>query len=225
MSAIYSVVCADEICILTDRAVYMVPDHTIASIEAKVWASPTLPLAVALVGDNRFAHGCSMIARAQSVEIAFDIIRREVVTLRSLLRSAGSIQPAAVLVAGYTEAGGFRQVVAHLSGVAAGGLEPWSVTDVGREFSRGPVVPPEEMAKLFAGVDLIDSSVLAALGGDWFGLLRSAKMQAAGADEWHHAVGGGVDLTIIGRHRARTQRLRDWPEDRIGEKIAPVVTP
>ena len=221
MSAIYSLVCRDEICILTDRAIYNVESHVLASIEAKVWASPTLPLAVALVGDNRFAHGCSIIAQAQSVDLAFSIIRREVETLRSVLATEGSIQPAAVLVAGYTEAGGFRQVVAHLSAVAAGGLEPWSVTDVDREFSRGPVIPPEAMAALFAGVQVIDGRVLARLGGDWFEMLRSAKMQAAGSDEWHHAVGGGVDLTIIGRQRARTQRVREWPEDKVGQKIVP----
>jgi hypothetical protein len=219
VSAIYAVVCGDEICILTDRAIYNTESHVLASIEAKVWSSPTLPLAVALVGDNRFAPGCAVIAQALSVDLAFSIIRREVVTLRSLLATEGGIQPAAVLVAGYTEARLTKG--AHLSSVAAGGLEPWSVTDVGREFSRGPVVPPEAMAELFAGVEVIDGSVLARLGGDWFEMLRSAKMQAAGSEEWHHAVGGGVDLTTIGRHRAGTERLRDWPQDRIGEKIAP----
>ena len=82
------------------------------------------------------------------------------------------------------------------------------------------MVSPAATAALFADVEHVGSESLQRVGADWFELLRREKVQALGSDEWHHAVGGGVDLTIIDRSQARTIRLRDWP-DRVGEKIAP----
>lgn len=214
MSAFYCVNYGDRIEILTDGAFYK-PDGTLITTLEKVWRSPSLP--VAIVGRG----SCELQAYAETVlndldNASVDAVFERAAAIALRLNEIERIDHFEAVIAGFSETHGplFVYFNTHK---AYPQFEPFKPYVVGPVFGGGSVPAAEDII----GLDIADG--LAVCGVPLFEAMRKVP----GANPTRpdlpdvYGIGGHVDLTVIAASGASTKRLHTWPEDIVGQKIAP----
>lgn len=217
MSAFYAVAWPDRAELITDGAIYA-DDGTLLDIRSKVWASPTMPLAVTGRGNIGAVDAMTAMIRVISARRSVDLVLDSVATM--LDRHQGKeLEPFEIVVAAVSEQHG--PAIYYFANVDAyGSFEPWTLYGPLPELGGGSPLSDH------------DQALLADLYGE-DGTLRNAAVplmeamrRQAGPNPVKpllpdlYGIGGLVDFTTVSVAGAETVRLHEWP-DVIGEKIDP----
>lgn len=222
MSAIYSLALHDRVVILSDGAVYDA-DGVVCELASKVWLAGDAPFAVTGNGNwdfqqreaQKIVHLASIDAAAEYLETQLSIARRRHPDAQALANGAG------ILVAGYSETRGFRQVYAPFHNLDPR-FEPLELVEV-EEFSATPMISDAGAAafeQILSDFQAMGAEFFHNRGADLFEVLRHERTSQPGAAGYQHLVGGHVDLTVVYVDGVASKRLRQWP-DVIGQKIRP----
>jgi len=217
MSSIYAIRTPTGFGILTDRAVCDVETGILASVEPKIWYRSGTRFAAAMHGHpwRENVHAMEALVQSPGLDDAQAILSDELERMKYALQEGPVCF--GVLLAGYSErADAWRMLYASFNDVSD---RPWSLVDVGNEWSRGAALTVEQMRPIFAGITQLDEFALLDRGAGFFEAQRRTKMESPGFLP-AYLIGGGVDLTIIDNAGVRQERLRDWP-DVIGQPISP----
>lgn len=207
MSSIYAIRMPTGFGILTDRAVCDIKTGILESVEPKIWCRPGARFAAAMHGHpwRENVHAMEALVQAPGFDDAQAILSSELTRMKETPVCFG------VLLAGYSERGdAWRMLYASFNDVSD---QPWSLVDVGNEWSRGAALTVEQMRPIFAGISQFDEQALRDRGADFFEAQRRTKMESPGFPP-AYLIGGGVDLTIVDNAGARQERLRNWPDAR-----------
>jgi hypothetical protein len=217
MSSIHAFRTPTGFAILSDGSVIDLKSGILERIEPKVWAGTNF--AVGMMGhpaDNALV--VSLIATLTSFDDAEDFLTAELAAKRQN-PPHGPLWLSLPLAGWSDRRRAWTMLVANV-GHEDPNFEPWSLNEIdGVEFSRGPVVPLDELKQIFAGLSQFDEAGLRDRGAAYFEAQRRVKMQTPGFASMH-MVGGFVDLTIVDDAGARQERLRTWP-DVVGRLIDP----
>ncbi|MFB9984343.1 hypothetical protein ACFSQQ_16445 [Mesorhizobium kowhaii] len=222
MSAIYSLAFQDRIVILSDGAVYDA-DGVVCELASKVWVAGHAPFAVTGNGnwDLQQCHAEAIVHLA-SVDTAIDYLEIQLsIAKRRRLDATALANGAGILVAGYSQTKGFRQVYAPFHNLDPR-FEPLELVEV-EEFSATPMISDAGAAafeRILADLESMGAEFFSDRGADLFEVLRQERTSQPGAAGYQHLVGGHVDLTMVYMEGVATKRLRQWP-DTIGQKIRP----
>ena len=84
-----------------------------------------------------------------------------------------------------------------------GDAPPWSVTNVGDEWSRGGFLTVEEMRPIFADISVLNEQALRDRGADFIEAQRGRELPNPHREHRCCGIGVGVDLTIIDKAGVR----------------------
>ncbi|MBL8578892.1 MAG: hypothetical protein JNK47_16840 [Mesorhizobium sp.] len=219
MSSIHCFRTLTGFAVLSDGAVTDLHTGNLAATTSKVWCGNNF--AVGLLGHphNLIAGSARALAEAQSFDHVCDLIDKQLPVRKVLTPDCLATVP----VVGWSDrTQSWVMVVANFSDQDPN-FAPWSINVIeGAEFSRGPVVPLEEMKEIFAGrLWQFDEPGIRRIGADYFEAQRRIKMQTPGFPPMH-MVGSFVELTIVDHAGVRQERLRTLEQDVVGRPIEPL---
>ena len=231
MSAFISTASVDEICILSDGATYK-NDGTITDIGCKIAVAEKVPFAVTVrgskfLGDKIKQFMCDFADKA-GVDIAIEGLKAGIPEMLSNPEFNG-LDYVHLHVAAFSPTKGLVRYSFHnLPQPFADGEKPMMLNEVGGTYSAGNVCTMAEYAA--AGVTPRRqgetlSTFARRNGAAMFDAMRKKPMVLLENDAHggrQYLIGGQCDLMVLTKAGATVETLRTWPEDRIGEKIAPL---
>lgn len=227
MSAIVSMVHAHGVHLFTDRAVWA-HDQRLVDIRYKATTSADGRLAVSTTGDadlgRAIARDLCDRADVLGAEAAIDGLQDYADDVARQVGVRDGLGATNVVVAAYIPGrGGVHRVFRtypHKHDCAYDVAMP-----AGSVYWTGAAFKAEDLPRhgLTRRAGERDGAYVRRLGVGIIGVMRYRRgrsREGGPLDIW--CVGGGIDCTSLLHSGARVERLKTWPEDRVGSRIVPV---
>ncbi|MBW8445992.1 MAG: hypothetical protein K0M49_10220 [Arenimonas sp.] len=219
MSAFYSFVYPDRVCLLTDGG-FFDEEGILRLVASKVFAVPGKPMAITGRGspsEKVFAvinDLATCLSQAPSVDRAMDEAKLFFRTL-----AAGGLYDAEFLIAAYCETSGpshfFVQCHGHWD------IPSFELVSPGVQICGGPEISINDLAHLnLSDEELLSPDFPAAYGMEVMSAMRRKRGSIPGTSRAFYGVAGTVDLTTITEAGTQIVTLAAW-EDEIGKAVDP----
>lgn len=219
---------AGSVRMLTDAAVCG-PDHVLTGLISKVWSSRKLPLAVSGRGRAKVVElVATSIVRAADVAPSVDDMLEIIIPefLESLKQR--EVARFSLVICAWSESRGPEVYSVHPdSSGAAYSVAPYTLMRQSEVWAAAEVKYHEMGSFVRCAVGHPD--FLERHGADLMTLVRNKPgtvdsenpSRIVVGTDGGYCVGGFCELTTVTADGVKTVRLRDWPEDKIGQKISP----
>lgn len=224
MSAFFAAAYSDRVELLTDGAIYD-DDGVVIDFRTKVWTSDALPLAFAGRGGSTTIELMGTVIDLCSWRGSVDgALRMFAERLES--RAYRGQEQAALdgVIAGISETDGPVLYYFHTykgGGAEFGDIAPFRLHEVS-EMLGAPHPSPREYRE--SGLPMFWAcDGLAEHGPRLFDLLRRNPLKAVAlpGQPLVYGIGGHVDHTVLRAESVVTERIHEWPDDVMGERIVP----